>query len=93
MLFFKYKEISSTKTGSNGEFKIIYLKDHQNPQHDIKLRICIGDESVMTVSPEKDADDINLRDIIIDVNIGVEGRVIDENGNPVSWITCSSRRC
>ncbi|MEL7671172.1 phospholipase D-like domain-containing protein [Methanobacterium sp.] len=84
--FLNNKEISSTKTGSNGEFKIIYLKDHQNPQHDIKLRICIGDESVMTVSPEKDVDDINLRDIIIDVNIGVEGRVIDENGNPVSGL-------
>ncbi|MEN6292941.1 MAG: hypothetical protein ABFD07_13115, partial [Methanobacterium sp.] len=86
--FLNNKEISSTNTGSNGEFKIIYLKDHPNPQQDIKLRICIGDESVMTVSPEKDADDSNLYlgDIVIDVNIGVEGRVIDENGKPVSGL-------
>ena len=85
--FLKNKEIS-TVTNVNGEFKIIYFKDHQNPQHDIKLRICIENEPVMTVSPKKDVDDINLDlgDIIIDVNIGVEGRVIDENGNPVSGL-------
>jgi len=86
--FLNNKEIDSTKTDNNGEFKIIYLKDHQNPHHDIKLRIYIGDEAVMTVSPEKDVDDINLDlgDIVIDVNIGVEGRIIDENGNPVSGL-------
>ena len=86
--FLKSEEINSTATDDNGEFKIIYLKDHQNPQHDIKLRICIENESVITISPEKNVNDINLDlgDIIIDVNIGVEGRIIDENGNPVSGL-------
>lgn len=82
----KNEEINSTTTNTNGEFKIVYLTDHQN---DIKLKICIENEPVMTLSPEKeDADGINLNlgDIIIDMNIGVEGRIIDENGNPISGL-------
>ena len=82
--FLKNKEIKSDITDANGKFEISYLKD-QNASQDIKL--FVEGEAVRTISPEDfENADLNLGNIIIDVNIGVEGKIIDENGNPISGL-------
>ena len=79
--FLKNKEINSDITNANGKFEISYLKD-RNASQDIKL--FVQGEAVMTISPQDFENvDLNLGNITIDVNIGVEGKIIDENGNSI----------
>lgn len=89
--FLSDKELGNAITNINGEFEIIYSAEDQNLQPDnIKLEISIENETIMTLSPKKEIIDNNLDFGIIeisDVNIGIEGRIIDENGNPIEGLT------
>ncbi len=90
--FLKNKEISSSKTDINGEFEIIYSADDQNSSCDLKLEIYIENEVIMTLSPKKDDKntDLNFGNIIIKPNIGVEGRILDKNGDPISGLVVAA---
>lgn len=90
--FLRDKKLGNSTTNINGEFEIIYSAADQNSSldKDIKLEISIENEPLMAISPKKEIIDNNL-DLgsveIHDVNIGVEGRIIDENGDPISGLT------
>ena len=91
--FLRDDQLGDSITDIDGAFEIIYSADHQNSSsNDIKLEISIENEPVMTI-PSKDnikGNNLDFNNITIDVNIGIEGRITDEHGNPVSGLTVAA---
>jgi len=90
---FKYSFLKNTELGSaisdiNGDFQINYhvepeLQDNIN----IKLDILIDNQIIMSKSRENVADILDFEDLEINNgNIGVKGRIIDEEGNPIAGL-------
>ncbi|OEC88659.1 MULTISPECIES: phospholipase D-like domain-containing protein [Methanobacterium] len=90
---FKYFFLKNTELGSaisdiNGDFQINYhvepeLQDNIN----IKLDILIDNQIIMSKSRENVADILDFEDLEINNgNIGVKGRIIDEEGNPIAGL-------
>lgn len=90
--FLMAKKLGNSRTNINGQFEIIYSADDPNSSSDnnIKLEISIENESVRTLSHDIEDNNLDIGTILIDVNIGVEGRIIDENGNPISGLVVAA---
>ncbi|MGF7119517.1 phospholipase D-like domain-containing protein [Methanobacterium oryzae] len=83
--FLKSKELGSAISNINGEFQINYFRDPElSDEMNIKLDILIDDEVVMSISREDVPSIFDFGNIEVNKgNIGIKGRVIDENGNPI----------
>ncbi|WP_414470384.1 phospholipase D-like domain-containing protein [Methanobacterium sp. ACI-7] len=85
------EELGESKSDSEGDFNIVYdlgndLEDKKSLE--IKIEVFIENDNLLSISKSFKGNDINFETIKIEKpNIGIEGRVIDENGNPISRLT------
>ncbi|HEX3014708.1 MAG TPA: phospholipase D-like domain-containing protein [Methanobacterium sp.] len=85
--FLRDDKLGDSITDSDGAFEISYSDDHQNSSpEDIKLEISIENEPVKTISAKKEGLNLDFCTITIDANIGVEGRITNEHGDPISGL-------
>ncbi len=90
-LFSENKELGHVKTDAKGNFKIDYSKKikstSKNDKISITLDISVEDVIIMSISKENVEYKFDFGDIEIKTgNIGIEGRIVDEKGNPVEGI-------
>ncbi|MGB9979029.1 phospholipase D-like domain-containing protein [Methanobacterium sp.] len=84
--FLRDDELGYNLTDTCGAFEIIYSADYPDSSpNNIKLEISIENELITTISSNNniEGDGLEFKSIIIDVNIGIEGRITDEHGDPV----------
>lgn len=90
-LFLKNQELGRSKASSEGVFKIDYSDKINPPSNNdkisVRLDIIIEKETVMSVSKENIDNSFDFGDITINIgNIGIKGRIVDEEGNPLEGI-------
>jgi hypothetical protein len=89
--FLRDDELGDNVTDINGKFEIIYSKDDQSsPSDEIKLEISVENEPVNTISSKKEDTNLDFGNITIEVNIGIEGNIVTEHGDPVSGLTVAA---
>ena len=84
------QKLGQTETNEDGKFEIDYPTKARSDEDKIsvKLDILVEDEIIMSLSKENVENTFDFGDIELNKgNIGIEGRVIDEKGNPVEGIT------
>ncbi|MGZ7050160.1 MAG: phospholipase D-like domain-containing protein, partial [Methanobacterium sp.] len=90
-IFEQDPELGTAITDKQGIFGIKFNLDAEfmdNKKNQIKLEFLIDEELIMDISKGIEDDVIDFGIIKYDKgNIGVEGRVIDEKGNPIEGIT------
>ena len=90
-LFSDSHSLGETVTDNNGEFSInlgVAPDFAQNENNQIKIDFLIDDKSVLNISKNIKGEIIDFGIIKFDKgNIGVEGRIIDENGLPIEGLT------
>ncbi len=85
--FLRNEELGSTTSDINGDFQIKYFTTPKDDKINIQLDILVDDEVIMSKSRENIANAFDFEDIEVNTgNIGVKGRVIDEEGNPIEGL-------
>lgn len=90
-IFAKDDVLGGTVTDNEGKFEVKYVLEPsfvENEKNQLKIEFSIDEEIIMHISK-------SIEDLVVDFgtikfnkgNIGVEGRVIDENGNPIEGLT------
>ncbi|MGB9937545.1 MAG: phospholipase D-like domain-containing protein [Methanobacterium sp.] len=80
--------LGEAKSDREGSFEINYALERDLDNTEVKIEVFIENDLLLNISETTTSYSMDFGTIKLEnINIGVEGRVIDENGNPIHGLT------